>query len=64
MLLAFGINLYLMHHYQLDRMPWSYLPTSAIARWVLDQLAVLDPLAACRQRATCGSDEGRLICNW
>lgn len=43
MLLAFGINLYLMQHYQLDRMPWYYLPASAIALWVLGQLAVLGP---------------------
>ena len=43
MVLAFGINLYLMQHYQLDRMPWYYLPASAIALWVLGQLAVLGP---------------------
>ncbi|HEX7324161.1 MAG TPA: FtsX-like permease family protein [Rhodanobacteraceae bacterium] len=43
MILAFGINLYLMQHYQLDRMPWYYLPVSAIALWVLGQLAVLGP---------------------
>jgi putative ABC transport system permease protein len=43
MALAFGINLYLMHHYQLTRMPWYYLPASAIALWLLGQLAVLGP---------------------
>jgi len=43
MILAFGINLYLMQHYQLDRMPWYYLPASAIALWLLGQLAVLGP---------------------
>ncbi|HEX5487616.1 MAG TPA: FtsX-like permease family protein [Rhodanobacteraceae bacterium] len=43
MLLAFGINLYLMQHYQLDRLPWYYLPASAIALWLLGQLAVLGP---------------------
>ena len=43
MLLAFGINLYLMRHYQTDRMPWFYLPASAIALWLLGQLAVLGP---------------------
>ncbi|TAM97890.1 MAG: FtsX-like permease family protein [Rhodanobacteraceae bacterium] len=43
MLLAFGINLYLMQHYQMLRMPWYYLPVSAIALWVLGQLAVLGP---------------------
>ena len=43
MVLAFGINLYLMQHYQMLRMPWYYLPVSAIALWVLGQLAVLGP---------------------
>ncbi|HJR14162.1 MAG TPA: FtsX-like permease family protein [Rhodanobacteraceae bacterium] len=43
MILAFGINLYLMQHYQLNRMPWYYLPASAIGLWVLGQLAVLGP---------------------
>jgi putative ABC transport system permease protein len=43
MILAFGINLYLMQHYQLDRMPWYYLPASAVALWLLGQLAVLGP---------------------
>ncbi|HEY9110287.1 MAG TPA: FtsX-like permease family protein [Rhodanobacteraceae bacterium] len=43
MILAFGVNLYLMQHYQLNRMPWYYLPASAIALWLLGQLAVLGP---------------------
>jgi putative ABC transport system permease protein len=43
MIMAFGINLYLMQHYQLDRMPWYYLPASAVALWLLGQLAVLGP---------------------
>jgi putative ABC transport system permease protein len=43
MALAFGINLYLMQHYQTLRMPWYYLPASAIALWLLGQLAVLGP---------------------
>lgn len=43
MALAFGINLYLMQHYQMFRMPWYYLPASAVALWVLGQLAVLGP---------------------
>lgn len=43
MALAFGINLYLMQHYQMLRMPWYYLPVSAIALWILGQLAVLGP---------------------
>ena len=43
MVLAFGINLYLMQHYQTTRLPWYYLPVSAIALWVLGQFAVLGP---------------------
>ncbi len=43
MLLAFSINLYLMQHYQMTRMPWYYLPASAIALWLLGQFAVLGP---------------------
>jgi putative ABC transport system permease protein len=43
MLLAFAINLYLMRHYELDRMPWYYLPGGALALWVIGQLAVLGP---------------------
>ena len=43
MVLAFGINLYLMSHYAMSRMPWYYLPISALALWLLGQLAVLGP---------------------
>lgn len=43
MVLAFGINLYLMQHYQMTRLPWYYLPASAVALWLLGQLAVLGP---------------------
>jgi putative ABC transport system permease protein len=43
MALAFGINLYLMRHYEITRMPWYYLPVSALALWLLGQLAVLGP---------------------
>ncbi|HEX7324018.1 MAG TPA: FtsX-like permease family protein [Rhodanobacteraceae bacterium] len=43
MILSYGANLYLMQHYQLDRMPWYYLPISAAALWLLGQLAVLGP---------------------
>jgi len=43
MALAFGINIYLMQHYEMDRMPWYYLPASAVALWLLGQLAVLGP---------------------
>lgn len=41
--LAFGINLYLMDHYQMDLMPWYYVPISAATLWILGQLAVLEP---------------------
>lgn len=43
MVLAFGANLYLMHYYQLGRMPWYYLPIGAVALWLLGQIAVLAP---------------------
>lgn len=43
MALAFGINLYLMQHYELERMPWYYLPSGALALWLIGQLAVLGP---------------------
>ncbi|MHB1271701.1 MAG: ABC transporter permease [Rhodanobacter sp.] len=43
MLLAFGLNLFLMKHYELPRLPLFYLPIGAIALWLLGQLAVLGP---------------------
>ncbi|GLQ96966.1 ABC transporter permease [Dyella mobilis] len=43
MVLAFGINLYLMQHYELERMPWYYLPGGALTLWLIGQLAVLGP---------------------
>lgn len=43
MALAFGINMYLMQHYEMARMPWYYLPGGAIALWLLGQLAVFGP---------------------
>jgi putative ABC transport system permease protein len=43
MVLAFGINLYLMQHYELERMPWYYLPAGALALWLIGQLAVQGP---------------------
>ncbi|MCX7513674.1 ABC transporter permease [Frateuria hangzhouensis] len=43
MLLAFGINLYLMQHYEMARMPWYYLPAGAITLWLLGQVAVFGP---------------------
>ena len=43
MLLAYAINLLLMTHYELPRLPLVYLPIGAIALWLLGQLAVLGP---------------------
>ncbi len=42
-LLAIGLNLLLMTHYELPRLPLWYLPVGALALWVLGQLAVLSP---------------------
>lgn len=43
MVLALGLNLYLMKHYELPHMPWFYFPAGAIVLWLLGQLAVLAP---------------------
>jgi putative ABC transport system permease protein len=43
MALAFGINVYLMQHYEMQRMPAYYLPAGAVALWLLGQLAVMGP---------------------
>ena len=43
MLLAYGLSLWLMAHYELPRLPLSYLPAGAIALWLIGQLAVLGP---------------------
>lgn len=42
-ILAFAINLTLMHFYELPRLPLWYLPIGAVALWLLGQLAVLAP---------------------
>jgi putative ABC transport system permease protein len=41
--LAYVVNIYLMHRYEVDRMPWWYLGCGAAALWLLGQLAVLGP---------------------
>lgn len=41
--LAIAVNLLLMKHYQLPRLPLWYLPIGAAALWLLGQLAVLVP---------------------
>ena len=41
--LAYGINLYLMQHYEMSRMPWYYLPGGAVALWLLGQASVFGP---------------------
>ena len=43
MLLAYGVNQWLMAHYELPRLPLHYLPIGALALWLLGQLAVLGP---------------------
>ncbi|GAB2557292.1 ABC transporter permease [Rhodanobacter koreensis] len=43
MLLAFALNLLLMTHYELPRLPLYYLPIAALILWGLGQLAVLGP---------------------
>lgn len=43
MALAYAINLWLMHHYELTRLPWTYLPYGAALMLLLGQLAVLSP---------------------
>jgi putative ABC transport system permease protein len=43
MALAFGLNLLLMQHYELPRLPLRYLPIGAVVLWGLGQLAVLGP---------------------
>jgi len=43
MLLAYGINLFLIVHYELPRMPAMYLPIGALILWGIGQAAVLGP---------------------
>ena len=43
MLLAYALNLVLMQHYELPRLPLVYLPVGALVLWGLGQLAVLGP---------------------
>lgn len=43
MLGAYGLNQLLMSHYELERLPWSYLPIGAVALWLLGQIAVFGP---------------------
>jgi putative ABC transport system permease protein len=40
---ALAINLVVMAHYELPRLPWIYLSIGAIVLWLLGQLAVLGP---------------------
>ena len=41
--LAAALNVWLMHRYELPRLPWVYLPLGAIALWALGQISVLAP---------------------
>jgi putative ABC transport system permease protein len=43
MVLAYAVNLWLMRHYELTRLPWQYLPLGAMLMLALGQLAVLSP---------------------
>ena len=43
MLLAYGLNLLLMVHYELGRLPGWYFPVGAATLWVIGQLSVLGP---------------------
>jgi putative ABC transport system permease protein len=43
MLLAYALSLALMKFYEVPRLPLLYLPVSALAMWLLGQLAVLSP---------------------
>jgi len=43
MLGAYGLNQLLMSHYELPRLPWTYLPVGAAALWLLGQVAVFGP---------------------
>ncbi len=43
MVLAYGINLFLMLHYELPRLPAVYFPVGAIVLWLIGQAAVLGP---------------------
>ena len=42
-LLAYGLNMLLMLHYEQPRLPLLYLAIGALALWLLGQLAVLGP---------------------
>jgi putative ABC transport system permease protein len=43
MVLAYGLSLFLMAHYELPRLPGIYLPVGAVVLWSIGQLAVLGP---------------------
>jgi putative ABC transport system permease protein len=43
MIVAFAVNLWLMRHYELARLPWTYLPLGAVLLLLLGQIAVLGP---------------------
>lgn len=43
MVLAYGVNLFLMLHYEIPRLPTFYLPMGAIVLWLIGQIAVLGP---------------------
>ncbi|HEX5353043.1 MAG TPA: FtsX-like permease family protein [Rhodanobacteraceae bacterium] len=40
---TYALSLLLMHHFELPRLPFYYLPASAVMLWLLGQVAVLGP---------------------
>jgi putative ABC transport system permease protein len=43
MAFAYALNLWLMHAYQVPRLPGTFLPVGAVLLWLVGQLAVLGP---------------------
>ena len=43
MVFAYRINAFLMRHYEVDRMPWYYLPVGVITLLLIGQVSVLGP---------------------
>ena len=43
MVLAYGINLWLMDKYKVPRLPAEFLPAGAVVLWLLGQISVLGP---------------------
>ena len=61
MVLAYGINLFLMMHYELPRMPTIYFPVGALLLWGIGQIAVLGACVARGSGAAGGGDSYSVI---